>query len=70
MATSICPKCENPYFELKENLPAGSKVAVQFVQCSTCGAVVGAMEWYDIGTGLAWQHDAIEAIARKLEVSV
>jgi hypothetical protein len=70
MAASACPKCGGPYFELKENSPAGSKVAVYFVQCSACGAVVGAMEWHDIGSALAWQHKAIEAIASKLEVSV
>ena len=46
MATSKCIKCDGTIFELKENEPSGSKVKFYFVQCRSCGGVVGAVEWW------------------------
>jgi transcription initiation factor IIE alpha subunit len=50
MAYSKCPSCNNSYFELKENSPTDSQFKLQFVQCSSCGAVVGAMDYWNLGT--------------------
>ena len=41
MAISKCPKCECTRFELKEANINGSAYRMYFVQCSSCGAVVG-----------------------------
>ena len=49
MAISKCAKCENTFFELKENAPTGAAFKVQFVQCSKCGTVVGVLEYHNTG---------------------
>lgn len=50
MAYSKCPKCENGFFEVSENSPSKSNFKLMFVQCSKCGTVVGAMDYWNIGT--------------------
>ena len=52
MAYSTCAKCGNNHFEIKENSPVGSRYKLMFVQCASCGSVVGVMEYYNIGTKL------------------
>lgn len=49
MAYSTCPKCTSTSFEVKEAEPRGSSYKLIFVQCSSCGAVVGTMPYYDAG---------------------
>lgn len=48
MATSTCMKCDGTRFELRE--PVGgvsnAEYRIFFVQCSSCGAVVGTMDYY------------------------
>jgi hypothetical protein len=41
-----------------------------FVQCSTGGAVVGVVDYYNIGTQIERQNKAIKAIASRLNISV
>ena len=62
MAFSSCPKCESTRFEMKEMSPTGSKFKVQAVQCSSCGAVVGILDYYNIPALLT-------KIAKKLGIS-
>lgn len=61
MAISTCPKCPGSTFENKLYSPTGSKFKLSFIQCSSCGAVVGVMDYFNIG-GL------IQALAKKLGV--
>lgn len=49
MATSKCPVCQKTSFETVENTPRNSKYIVMFVQCASCGSVVGVLESYNIG---------------------
>lgn len=49
MAVSTCPKCDGTFFETKENSPRGSNFKFTFVQCASCGAVVGVMDYFNIG---------------------
>jgi ssDNA-binding Zn-finger/Zn-ribbon topoisomerase 1 len=49
MATSTCPKCNSTRFEVKENSPSGSNYRLAFVQCSSCGCVVGVLDFVNIG---------------------
>lgn len=45
MATSTCPRCGKNSFELKEARKiAGSNYDFYFIQCASCGAVVGTHE--------------------------
>ncbi len=52
MARSKCPKCDNTKFELIENSPFNSKYKLLFVQCNSCGSVVGSMDYDNIGTAI------------------
>ena len=49
MAYSTCVKCGNRSFEILENSPKGSNYKLMFVQCTSCGGVIGVMEYYNIG---------------------
>ncbi len=44
MAISRCLKCGGQSFEAVVKIPIGSPRRVMFVQCSTCGGVVGVQE--------------------------
>jgi hypothetical protein len=70
MAMSSCPKCGGHIFELEERAPSGSNFKPQFVQCASCGAVVGAMDYYNIGSLIHQQNEAIKKIASALNVYV
>ena len=48
MAMSRCPKCENSSFELKEASPRGSSYKFNFIQCASCGAVVGVADYWNV----------------------
>jgi hypothetical protein len=50
MATSTCPKCNSTQFEMKEHSPRNAKFNLEFVQCASCGAVVGVMGYFNIGS--------------------
>jgi len=49
MAVSKCLGCGHQGFELIENQPANSKWKYLFVQCASCGGVVGVVDWYNVG---------------------
>ncbi len=53
MATSKCIKCDSTRFELvvKDGI-SGSKYKFCFIQCASCGGVVGVTEYFNIGVGL------------------
>jgi len=50
MAYSKCIKCDGTYFEMVEKEPQKSAYKVMFIQCSSCGGVVGVMDYFNIGT--------------------
>ncbi len=61
MATATCPKCDSTTFEAKEHTPRGSNFKFLFVQCAHCGAVVGVMDYFNIG-------GMLQSLAKKLGV--
>lgn len=50
MSKSICPKCGGDSFEVVENQPSNSLYKYLFVQCKSCGCVIGVLDYYNIGT--------------------
>lgn len=48
MASSTCAKCNSHRFELATAEPKGSKFKVNFIQCASCGAVVGVLDYYNV----------------------
>jgi hypothetical protein len=61
MAVSTCPKCDSTSFEAKEHSPHGSNFKYQFIQCASCGAVVGVMDYFNIG-------GMLQTLATKLRI--
>lgn len=55
---------------MREVSPSGSAYKLNFVQCASCGAVVGVLDWYNIGSMLEKQNKAIKAIAAQMNISV
>lgn len=49
MAQSTCIKCGSTRFETKEVTPSDSNFILMFIQCSSCGGVVGVMDLFNIG---------------------
>lgn len=66
MATSTCVKCGSSRFELQPAEPANSRFKLYFVQCSSCGGVVGVQEFNNATAMLDKQNAAIKKIAQKV----
>lgn len=66
MAYSKCAKCNGSYFEVVEQEPSKSRFKLLFVQCSSCGAVCGTMDYFNIGT----QNEKIEKRISALESTI
>lgn len=45
MATSRCPQCTGSKFEMVETDVSGSRFRIMFIQCQSCGTVVGTMNY-------------------------
>jgi len=52
MATPTRIKCGSTIFEMREHSPKGSKFVLSFIQCASCGGVVGVMDVISIADGL------------------
>ena len=61
MAISKCTKCDNTNFEVKIVDPAESNFKFNFVQCTSCGGVVGVLDYWNIG-------ELIHQLAEQLKV--
>lgn len=60
---SKCPKCEASNFETVLESPKNSNFKVQFIRCASCRAVVGVMDYYNIGK-------LIHVLAEKLRLDL
>jgi len=70
MATSNCLRCENTTFEVQVLDLQRADFKHLCVQCERCGAVVGVLDFYNVGNMLLAQNKAIRAIAEAAGVSV
>ncbi len=64
MALSTCPKCGGHSFEMVENTPSRSSYKIMFIQCASCGAVVGTQEYFNIGSLI---YKLAKALGRSLD---
>lgn len=48
MATSTCVKCGGHSFEMVEQEPKNATYKFHFVQCTSCGGVVGVTDFYNV----------------------
>ncbi|MDK8182101.1 hypothetical protein [Paenibacillus sp. UMB4589-SE434] len=49
MAMSKCISCGHHLFELREANVQRATYKYYFIQCSSCGAVINSVEYYNIG---------------------
>lgn len=63
MATSKCPKCEGTRFEIQIVSPTHSNYKLTFVQCASCGTVVGVLDFFNIGS-------LLQNLAKKLGFTI
>jgi RNase P subunit RPR2 len=61
--TSRCPKCESVNFEAVEAWISGASWPYMFIQCGSCGSVVGVLERHYI-------PNMLQQIADKLDISL
>jgi len=65
---SKCPKCDHPYFEVTTNKPKNSNYELLFVRCSSCGCIVGTMDYYNIGARLNELEKKIDKLSTNNDV--
>ena len=70
MPDSSCIKCGNTKFELKLNSVQGSEFKLYFVQCTSCGGVVGTHEYIHIGHQIEGVNKKINEIDLKYNAIV
>lgn len=70
MGSSRCVKCDSTSFELQEADIAGTSFRLLFVQCASCGGVVGVHDRNNIGEMLMRQNDALKQIAQGVDADV
>lgn len=65
-SVSTCAKCGKGAFKLVTQEPAGSRVKINFIQCSSCNAPVGVTDFFDTSALLEKQGEAIKKIDFRL----
>lgn len=50
--SSKCPSCSSTSFETAIETPKESRFKLLFIRCASCGAVVGVLDYYNIGSML------------------
>ena len=66
MAISTCNHCEETEFEIVLQKPTDSRYTFNFVQCASCGTVVGVLEERNIGS----LSNITEAMLRRIAEKV
>lgn len=69
MAHSTCAKCGSHSFALQETEPAGSTVKWFFVQCGSCGAPIGVVDFFPNRT-IIKRIEALEQAVKSIDSSV
>jgi excinuclease UvrABC ATPase subunit len=62
MVSSTCIKCGNHSFQIVENSPSGAAFKLMFVQCGSCGGVVGIQDYFNIGSLIKDQEKQIKRL--------
>ncbi len=66
MAKSTCVKCGNTSFENVEQTPTNSNFVYVFIQCASCGGVVGVTDFVNIGAELQDLRKILDKILNRM----
>jgi len=71
MAESKCPSCRSTRFEVVHapNVE-GSKRAILFVQCAECGAVLGTLDFVNLGVQVKDLKENIHRLAERIRANI
>lgn len=64
---STCAKCGNHIFRLEEVSPSGSRFKFYFIQCSTCGAPAGVVDYDHTGTMIDGLERRVNDLSSQIE---
>ena len=65
MALSSCPRCSSGSFEIVEANVADATYRMLFIQCSSCGCVVGTQTYFDPGFLSKRNEEALAELLRQ-----
>jgi hypothetical protein len=66
---STCAKCGGGMFKVVTQEPAGSNYKSNFIQCSSCNAPIGVVDYYNTGAQLEEQKALINNLGSRLPCS-
>lgn len=68
MGWSKCTKCDSHLFEVVEQSNVrNSRYKLWFVQCASCGTVVGVLNYLDAALYLGPKIEALENLEKRIE---
>lgn len=67
MAISKCAKCGGSTFEIKEVSPTNGRFKHNFIQCSSCGAPAGAVDYTNMGVEMQTLKGQVAELSSKLD---
>lgn len=63
---SSCAKCGGGNFKVVEKEPQGSNFKLNFVQCSSCNAPIGVLDFFNLGSLMKDQEKSIKNLDNRL----
>jgi hypothetical protein len=67
MATSSCSKCGEHSFEQVEVTPERAQFPVRFIQCVTCGTVIGVTDSSNVLSKMHRIEELLKKVVKKQE---
>lgn len=67
MSASKCGACGHGSFEIKTKEPTGSRFKLNYLQCASCGAVVGVTDYSDVATLVMSLAEQLKNVERGIE---
>lgn len=67
---STCAKCGGHMFKLVTQEPQGSRYKLNFVQCASCQAPIGVVDYFDHSTELTKLQKQLEGRLDRLEAGM
>jgi len=67
MATTKCARCDSTSFEAKVFEPRGSNYKLVSVQCASCGAAIGVMEYMNSTTQIQKLEKQLQDVAADVD---
>ncbi len=65
MARSSCPRCSHGSFQMVEANVVDATYRLLFIQCSSCGSVVGTQSYFDPGYLSKKNEEALAELLRQ-----